>query len=98
MNRRQILTVKEKLLKISTIEGISLLLLVFVAMPLKYLAGYKIATLIMGSIHGILWLVFLYYLNEFKKVENPPKDLLVKLLISSVVPFGFIYAKKILDK
>ena len=89
---------RQKLIKISTIEGISLILLFFFAMPLKYIWGYKIATLIMGSIHGVLWLAFLYYLNEFKKAENPPKDLLVKLLISSVVPFGFIYAKKVLDR
>ena len=88
----------QKLIKISIIEGISLILLLFVAVPLKYIWGYKIATLIMGSIHGILWLAFLYILNEARKKNNFDTKLVVELVILSVVPFGFILIERKLKR
>ena len=36
---------------VSFIEGISYLILVFIAMPLKYLAGFAIAVKFAGMIH-----------------------------------------------
>ncbi len=88
----------QKLIKISIIEGISLILLLFVAVPLKYIWGYKIATIIMGSIHGVLWLTFLYVLNEARKKNNFDKKLVIELIILSVVPFGFILIERKLKR
>ncbi|KKJ79704.1 putative membrane protein YdzA, partial [Bacillus subtilis] len=34
------------------IEGMSLLILLFIAMPLKYWAGLPLAVTIVGSVHG----------------------------------------------
>jgi hypothetical protein len=45
--------------KISLAEGISYLLLLGIAMPLKYWAGLPLAVKIVGSIHGALFVVFL---------------------------------------
>jgi integral membrane protein len=39
-------------------EGTSFLLLLFVAMPLKHLFGMPLAVRIVGSVHGILFLLF----------------------------------------
>ena len=39
-------------------EGISYLLLLFVAMPLKYAAGVDIAVRIVGMAHGVLFLAY----------------------------------------
>jgi len=86
------------LIKISIIEGISLLLLFFVAMPIKYILHYPIAVTIMGSIHGILWLTFLYILYNASKKNNFSKDLIIKLVILSVVPFGFVLIEKMLKE
>ncbi len=88
----------QKLIKISIVEGISLILLLFVAVPLKYIWGYKIATIIMGSIHGVLWLTFLYVLNEARKKNNFDKKLVIELIILSVVPFGFILIERKLKR
>jgi integral membrane protein len=41
---------------LSLIEGSSTLVLFFVAMPLKYLAGIPLAVTIAGTIHGALFL------------------------------------------
>ncbi|WP_457644389.1 DUF3817 domain-containing protein [Persephonella sp.] len=83
-----------KLTVISILEGISLVILLFVAMPLKYIGGYKIATLIVGSAHGILWLAFLYVLNEARIKNLLNRTDVIKFFILSVVPFGFIPMKK----
>jgi integral membrane protein len=44
---------------IAFLEGLSFVLLVFVAMPLKYWAGVPLAVRIVGMAHGLLFLVFL---------------------------------------
>ena len=44
--------------QIGKIEGISFLLLMGIAMPLKYLAGYPLAVTIVGWAHGVLFVIF----------------------------------------
>ena len=43
--------------RIAIAEGVSFLVLLLIAMPLKYLAGFPLAVKIAGSIHGILLLL-----------------------------------------
>ncbi len=49
---------------IGIVEGISFLLLLGVAMPLKYLAGMPLAVTIVGAIHGVLFIAFCVALNN----------------------------------
>ena len=51
MNLKQFLT-------IGKLEGISSLLLFFVAMPVKYMAGIPEAVTYVGMAHGILFIVY----------------------------------------
>jgi integral membrane protein len=44
---------------IGLVEGISAVLLFFVAMPLKYAAGLPLAVTIVGSAHGLLWSLYI---------------------------------------
>ena len=88
----------KKLIKVSIIEGISLIILFFVAMPLKYIWGYKIATLIFGTIHGFLWLYFLKVLYDARKEHNFDNKLTFELILFSVIPFGFIAIERRLKK
>ncbi len=85
-----------KLIRVSVLEGTSLIILFFIAMPIKYFLGYPIAVKIAGSIHGILWLIFLYVLYQNVKINKFDKNLTIKLIILSVIPFGFIYMEKLL--
>ena len=48
-------------------EGISFLVLLLVAMPLKYFAGIPIAVTIVGSVHGILFIAFMVLALGSKK-------------------------------
>ncbi|SNZ03022.1 integral membrane protein [Persephonella hydrogeniphila] len=86
----------KKLAIISLIEGISLIILVFIGMPLKYIWGYKIATMIFGSIHGVLWLIFLFILYKVRKEYNLDNSFTVKMLVFSVIPFGLIPMEKMI--
>jgi integral membrane protein len=43
---------------VALIEGVSLLILIGIAMPLKYLAGLPLAVKWVGWIHGALFIVF----------------------------------------
>jgi len=82
---------------VALFEGSSLLLLLFVAVPLKYYADMPEAVKIVGPIHGVLFLTFLVLLFS----HAGKRDLsLVKTLtgfIASLIPFGtFIFKAKAL--
>jgi len=79
------------------LEGTSLLLLLFVAMPLKYSYGMLEAVSWVGRAHGGLFLAFnavLFY-NVAKGRVSEVQGFLG--LIASLVPFGtFVYKAKVL--
>ena len=82
---------------ISIIEGLSYLILVFIAMPLKYMFNYPMAVKIVGMSHGVLFILFFIALvmamNRYKW-----KFLGFQLFVYSLLPFGFILIEKIIMK
>ena len=78
---------------INKIEGFSYLFLLFVAMPLKYMAGFPIATKIAGMIHGVLFIGFVYQL--IMATEDVPfsKKEAFTFFIASLIPFGSFYVE-----
>ena len=83
---------------ISFIEGISFLLLVFIAMPLKYFAGIPLAVKIAGMTHGILFILFIIALIMAYKKYSWNNSLTFKLFVYSIIPFGFILIEKTIMK
>ena len=57
------MTALRQLRLVAFLEGSSFLVLLFIAMPLKYLAGLPLAVRVAGSVHGLLFLVFLAALD-----------------------------------
>ena len=55
---------------IAKIEGISFLILLFIAMPLKYIFGIPEATKIVGMLHGGLFMWYIYAQLLASKDEN----------------------------
>lgn len=84
-----------KLFKIiSTLEAISFLLLLFIAMPLKYLFGHPEMVKVVGMGHGVLFVLYVigaYYLYE---KLNWSFKILVITVFCSVLPFGPFYVEK----
>jgi len=79
---------------IGNLEGISYLLLLGVAMPLKYLAGMPMAVRVVGSIHGFLFVSFMVALAHVWKTEKWSFKKLAQAFILSFVPFGTFYLDK----
>jgi integral membrane protein len=73
---------------VALLEGLSFVLLLFVAMPLKYLAELPIAVRIVGSVHGLLFLVFVGALYRVVLEYEWPARRWLAAFVSSIVPFG----------
>lgn len=80
---------------INKVEGYSFLILLFVAMPLKYMMGYPVATKVIGMIHGALFIAFIYQLIEAtKNVPFSKKEAFI-FFVASLIPFGSFYTESI---
>lgn len=89
------LTKPGRLRIIAILEGVSLLILVFVAMPLKYIFNYEDGSKIMGPIHGALFLLFVFNTLSVG-VEQGWKFRTTtwKVLLACIIPFGTFYIDK----
>ncbi len=85
----------QKFRLINKIEGISFIILIFVAMPLKYSFGYPMATKIVGMLHGLLVFAFIYQIIEAKKEAGFTLKETALYSVLSLVPFGSFYTDKL---
>ena len=70
------------------IEGLSFLILLFVAMPLKYIWGDPTLVRHVGMIHGLLFIVFCFTLVDAKSSEGWTIKQAAIPFIASFFPFG----------
>jgi len=73
-------------------EGTSFLLLLGVAMPLKYLAGRPGAVRVAGMAHGIFFLLYVAAVFQATAEHGWPRKKTVMLLVAALLPFGPFYA------
>jgi integral membrane protein len=85
---------------IGFLEGVSLLALVFVAVPMKYLLHDPGAVKILGPVHGALFLLFVFNaLSIGVEQKWNFRKTTIKVLLACMVPFGTFYIdKKILKR
>ena len=79
---------------ISTLEALSFLLLLGIAMPLKYIFEMPQMVQVVGMLHGILFIMYVlaaYFIKE--KLQWPTATFLI-VLLCSVLPFGPFYAER----
>ena len=80
---------------IAFLEGMSLLILVFIGMPFKYWLNNPLVVKTLGPIHGILFL--LYVVSTIGVAVNQNwsfKTTTWKVLLASFIPFGTFYIDK----
>ncbi len=78
---------------IGFMEGLSFLILVCIAMPLKYYAGRPEAVKHVGMAHGLLFIAYIaLVLLVSLKHKWSVKEILIAL-IASFVPLGTFYAE-----
>ena len=77
---------------LSYLEGFSLLALLFIGMPLKYIYDQADFNTYAGSIHGALFLLFVIGTFSLSIEENWKfKNTTWKVLLACMVPFGTFY-------
>ncbi len=69
-------------------EGISYVVLLGIAMPLKYLADLPLAVRIVGSLHGLLFVALCGALLHAVLVTPFPMRRAVVVFVASLLPFG----------
>ena len=76
------------------LEGVSYILLLFIAVPIKYLLNEALFVKILGMPHGILFILYILFsiIAKIKYNWNLRKFLVIS--IASLVPFGTFYIDK----
>lgn len=78
------------------IEGYSYLVLLFIAMPIKYIFDMPMAVKVTGMVHGILFVAFMWQILKLLLSKDFSFKQAVFAFVLSLVPFGTFYLKKIL--
>ena len=76
---------------ISYLEGMSYILLLFIAVPIKYYANDPTFVKLLGMPHGILFVAYVVLSLVNSKKHNWSIIKTVVVLISSIIPFGTFY-------
>ncbi len=85
--------------KLSIIEGISLILLLFIAMPAKYYFGFPSAVWYVGMAHGLLWIAYVIGSFVVSHQQKWSIGFWLVVLFASITPFAcFLLDKKLLEK
>lgn len=77
-----------RLRMLSLAEGISTLVLFFIAMPLKYVADMPQAVRVVGSLHGFLFVCLVIALVMAIKKVPISESLAMQGIVAAIVPFG----------
>ena len=81
------------------IEGVSLLVLLFIAMPLKYIWHQPMAVKIIGWVHGGLFVLFIWLAIRAYSERGWPFKKLVLAFVAAFLPFGtFVFDKKLKEE
>jgi integral membrane protein len=81
---------------ISLIEGTSFLLLLFIAMPLKYTMDMPLAVTYVGWAHGVLFVLYIYLVFPTARSLKWGFSRTLFALMASVLPFGpFIFDRNL---
>jgi integral membrane protein len=89
----------EKLSRLRTAgiaEGVSFIILLLIAMPLKYYYNQPMAVKIIGWIHGILFIAFVALAWNFKNDQDKKFKWFALAFAAALIPLGtFFFDKKL---
>ena len=85
-------------LKTGIFEGLSFIILVAIAMPMKYMAGILLPVRIVGMLHGILFVLYSLLLIVAAFSYRWPLLKTAAAFLLSFVPTGTFFLKSLLRK
>ncbi|MCG5052947.1 MAG: DUF3817 domain-containing protein [Myxococcales bacterium] len=92
------ITSVSRLRRIGFVEGLSFLVLLLIAMPLKYAAGMPLAVKYVGWVHGALFVAYVVALGQATSAMMWRPLTAVALFVAAVVPGGTFVADRWLKK
>lgn len=79
---------------ISLLEGISYLLLLFVAVPIKYFGHDEQYVKLLGMPHGLLFVLYIVLGYLIKDSMQWSQKNFLGVLLASIIPFGTFWVEK----
>jgi integral membrane protein len=76
--------------QVGLLEGASFLVLLFIAMPLKYFAGLPLGVRVVGMAHGVLFILYVAALYYVASELRWSRGKVAVAFFASLVPFGTI--------
>jgi integral membrane protein len=79
-------------------EGATLVVLVFVAVPAKHLFGLPEATKVIGPVHGLAFVAYTWMLLTTVSGGSWRRGEILRLVIAAFVPFGALLSAGLLQR
>ena len=79
---------------ISLLEALSFIVLLLIAMPVKYLLGNPELVRVVGMAHGILFVLYILSSFLFKNKLNWSNQILGVVILCSIIPLGPFYVDR----
>ncbi|GAA3607865.1 DUF3817 domain-containing protein [Flavivirga amylovorans] len=76
---------------VAFLEGVSYILLLFIATPIKYISGDPQYVKMLGMPHGLLFMGYVILAFMYKKETEWTKNQFLIILLASIIPFGTFY-------
>lgn len=75
-------------------EGVSYLLLLFIAMPIKYFLYNDLFVKLLGMPHGLFFIIYILLAIRFILIKKTSIKVSMIILVASLVPFGTFYVDR----
>jgi integral membrane protein len=76
---------------VALLEGVSYILLLFIATPIKYLLDDPQYVKLLGMPHGLLFVAYIALAFLFKKEFSWTNNQFLIVLLAAIIPFGTFY-------
>ena len=75
-------------------EGVSYLLLLFIAVPIKYFLYNDFFVKLLGMPHGVFFIIYILLATRFILIKKTSIKVSIIILVASLVPFGTFYVDR----
>jgi len=80
------------------LESATLLILVGVAVPLKHIGGYSAMVSVMGPVHGIAFVGYLWSISRAIPELGLRRAEVGKLLLAALLPLGCLWSLRVIAR
>jgi integral membrane protein len=78
----------------SVLEAITYLVLLFVAVPIKYAGDNPNPVHVMGPVHGVLFIFYVLSAWQARAALSWPNNVTAKVLVAAVIPFAPFFVER----